>query len=104
MTTAPDALDASVNSDRPVLGTIEYGGQSFDIVRKPSTLLLAELARTDSGNPEAISVLADFFDLTLGDGYGRFKRAVYTSEQDDTEPLLDLVGQVIEKTLGRPTA
>lgn len=106
MTTTPDALTASANADKPVLGTIDFAGESYSILRKPSTLLLAELARTDNGDPNAVAVIADFFEATLGrDAYSKFKRAVFFSDEagDDIDVLMGLVGEVLEKTLGRPT-
>ena len=102
-TTAPNALTASANADRPVLGTVEVGEEKFNIIRKPSTLMLAELARTGSGDPESIGVLADFFETTLGkDDYPRFRRAVFAAEDAD-DLLPTLVGEVMEQAFGRPT-
>lgn len=101
----PDALTASINADKPVLATIEFDGNTYNVHRKPPTLLLAELARTGSGDPEAVGVLAEFFEVTMGkDEYRRFRRDFYASEaSDDEQVLLDLMAEVVEKTLGRPT-
>ena len=105
LSATPDALDASVASVRPVLATIDFAGKTFDVIRKPSTLLIAELARTGSGEPDAIGVLAEFFEVTLGkEGYHDFKRAFNEADLDnDNEVLMGLLSEVLEKTLGRPT-
>lgn len=102
---APDALDASIKSARPVLTTVVVGDEEFKVTRKPPTLLVAELARTDSGNPEAIGVLAEFFEVTMGkEEYNRFKRAFYAADFDEeAEELMSRLSKVLEDTLGRPT-
>lgn len=108
---APDALGASIAEERAEerethVATIDFAGDTFKIHRKPPTLLLAELARTNSGDPEAMGVLAEFFEVTLGkDEYNRFKRAVYSYDGPEAEDeiLSGLMAGVIERTLGRPT-
>ncbi len=102
------AADPMKNAQDEAKGTPDYGTVTFDgvdyaIVRKPNTLLISELARTGSGDPEALAVFADFFQVTLGDdGYRTFKKAVYRSDNAD-EVMQDLLQEILEKTLGRPT-
>lgn len=86
-------------------GTTTFEGEEFTIARKPNTLLISELARTGSGDPAAMAVLAEFFELTLGEDYGRFKRTVYRSETaaEDETVLFAVLQDILEKTLGRPT-
>ena len=100
-----NALTASQNADKPVLATFDFNGKTYDVVRKPSSLLLAELARVGSGDPEAIGVLAEFFEVTMGrEGYQAFRRDFYAAEvEDDSEVLMALLSEVLEKALGRPT-
>ena len=101
----PDALIASITADRPILATFDFADKTFDVIRKPSTLLIAELARTGSGDPEAIGVLAEFFEVTLGkDGYRIFKKAFNEADLDeDQDVLMGILSDVLEQTLGRPT-
>lgn len=84
-------------------GVITFRDVDYPILRKPSSLLLAELARTQSGDPEALGTLADFFESTLGkDTYRAFKRNVFATEVEQAE-LLGYLNEIVEKTLGRPT-
>ncbi len=96
-----DALTAEINATKKVLGKVEFADKSFDVVRKPSTLMIAELARTGSGDPEAIGVVAELLSHCFGEGYRDFKKVAYEVE-DDGESLFELIGQVIEVALGRP--
>ncbi len=101
------AADPMKNAQAEAKGTPDYGTVTFDgvdytIVRKPNTLLISELARTGSGDPEALAVFADFFQVTLGDGYQAFKKAIYRSDDAD-EAMQGLLQEILEKTLGRPT-
>ena len=87
----------------PGFGAITFQGTDYVIARKPNPLLISELARTGSGDPEALGVIAEFFQNVLAD-YPAFKKAVYTSETEvGQEELSDVLSQVMEKTLGRPT-
>lgn len=81
--------------------TFEYGGETWEVRAKAPTLMLAEFARTDSGDAEAMSVLADFFELVLGDQYRAFRTKVYKSGNDDE--FMELFNTVLELSLGRPT-
>jgi hypothetical protein len=84
-------------------GSVTFQGTEFAIARKPNPLLISELAQMGSGDPEALGVIAEFFQNTLAD-YAAFKRAVYTSETEvGQEELSAVLSQVMEKTLGRPT-
>jgi hypothetical protein len=85
------------------LGVIEVDDEKFDIIEKPDALLLAELARTGSEDPEAFGVIAEFFEFTLGKAaYARFKKTVRAARLDD-EALMGKLQEVLEKTMGRPT-
>lgn len=86
------------------LGSIEVGEQTFEIVETPDALLLAELARVGSADPEAMAVIAEFFEFTLGGkpAYLAFKKAVRAARLSDEE-LMGKLQEVIEKTMGRPT-
>lgn len=79
------------------LGTVTAYGQEFHVTRKPPTLLLAELGRTGSGDPEAMGVIAEFFSVTLGaDEYRRFKKAAYGADNgDDVEVLMEALTAVL---------
>jgi len=84
-------------------GAVEFDGVEYPILRKPNSLLLSELARTSSGDPEAMGVFAEFFEATLGDvTYRAFKKAAYRSGAED-EDLMAVLQTILEKTLGRPT-
>lgn len=85
--------------------TFDAFGRTWTVVRKPDLLLLSELARTDSGDPAALGVLAEFFEVTLGrEVYGEFKRAFRASDEaGDDEALPRCLAHVIEVSVGRPT-
>ncbi len=111
MSTNPiDADIAAAKADRntdegatPSIGEITVGTAKFQIIEKPDALLLAELARTGSGDPEAFGVIADFFEFTLGkEGYRSFKRAV-RAEKLDEAGLMEKLQEILEKTLALPT-
>lgn len=108
--TAPDALSADIAEakadvdDAPTYEPVTFRGVTYGIQRKPSTLLLSELARTQSGDPEALGVFAEFFESTLGGSYRAFKKAVFLSDVDvEMDELYDVLGQIVEHTLNRPT-
>ncbi|WP_394620951.1 hypothetical protein JNUCC0626_18210 [Lentzea sp. JNUCC 0626] len=104
-TPAKSAVDSAIAEKKDKgFGSVAFDGVEYSIERKPSTLLVSELARTGSGDPEAMGVFADFFECTLGSNYPAFKKAVYRSDSDDVEADLQKALQdVLEKTLGRPT-
>lgn len=85
--------------------TFKFDGVVYPIIRKPNTLLLSELARVSSGDPEAMGVIAEFFEVVLGTaGYAKFKKAFYTSElAEDDDTLPKLLGEIMEEAFGRPT-
>ncbi len=106
-----DAAKAEKKADAegatPKFGTVTVNVKGkdtvFDIVAKPDALLLAELARTGSGDPEAFGVIAEFFEYTLGkDGYRAFKRAVRAENLEEGQ-LMEKLQEILEKTLARPT-
>jgi hypothetical protein len=101
--TAEIEAKAAEEGTDPGYGSITFDGVEYPISRKPNTILISELARTGSGDPESLGVLAEFFEATLGaDTYRSFKRHTYRFDGDDSE-ILGVIGQVMEKTLGRPT-
>lgn len=100
-TAAQDAEIAETKGES--FGSVTFRDQEFEIGEKPNPLLISELARTGSGAPEAIGVIADFFEVTLAD-YAAFKRAVYKAKPAASqEELSDLLSGVMEQTMGRPT-
>lgn len=104
-----DALKADLGEAKadqaPAYAPLVFRGVEYAIERKPNTLLLAELARTQSGDPEALGVLADFFESCLGkETYREFKRAVFYAEDEvKQDELFEGLNEIIEATLGRPT-
>lgn len=100
--TDPLATDIAEKKEVPL--TFEFAGEVWTVQRKPNMLLLSELARTDSGDPEALGVIAEFFEHTLGTEYKRFKKAFYASpEADDNEYVGALIGKIVEVSVGRPS-
>jgi hypothetical protein len=96
-----EAIDVAIDDAKGENPTFEFAGRSWEIRKKPPTLMLAEFARAEvNGNPEDIAVLAEFFELVLGDQYPSFRRAVYAADEDES---LALVQVIVEKTMGRPT-
>lgn len=103
-----DAYTAAKNTVEKKRLTIEYDGTEFEVVKRPSSLLLAEMARTESAGPEALGTIAEFLEHTLGKvGYGAFKRQFHAQEfdtlEDEMGAIQDIISQVCEVTLGRPT-
>ncbi len=100
----PDAQTTEINEAKgKPLGEIKVKDLTLPILEKPDALLLAELARTGSGDPEAFGVIAEFFEYTLGkDGYRAFKKAV-RAEKLDEEGLMAHLQSIMEQAMGRPT-
>ncbi len=95
---------AQAEAEGTPFGSIEFDGVEYVIERKPNTLLLSELARTGSGDPEALGIFAEFFEVTLGDTqYRKFRKAMFRTASEDDEALQKLLQEILEKTLGRPT-
>lgn len=94
---------AQAPEDIDVLGTFSYEGETFEVIRKPGPLLLAEMARTHSNDPDAMAVLADFFEVVLGrDAYrGKFRPLAYAAKDPDS--VYTAVGDAIQAAAGRPT-
>ena len=104
---AAKAEKSTAEGATPKFGTVTVNvkgkDEVFDIVAKPDALLLAELARTGSGDPEAFGVIAEFFEYTLGrEGYRLFKKAV-RAEGYEQEALMEKLQHILEVTLARPT-
>lgn len=99
------AVDTAIAEKKEAgYGSITFDGAEYAIERKPNALLLSEMSRISSGDPEAFGVLAEFCQITLGDSYPAFKKAFYRSDAANTdEALMEIVQDVMEKTLGRPT-
>lgn len=109
MTEPTAAFDAAKTAatEEP-LGFMDYDGEQYPIVKRPNGLLLAELTRLDSDDPEAGGALVEFFQETLGrEGYRKFKRAFYAQDFETTEASVEalalLMQSVVETTMGRPT-
>lgn len=100
-----DIEAAKSGDEAPVYAPVEFRGVKYPIRRKPSTLLLSELARTTSGDPEALAVFAEFFESTLGrETYRMFKKAVYNADDEvEQDELFEVLQKVMENTLHRPT-
>lgn len=101
-----DAQNTDISAAKGNLGTVEVGDETIPIISKPDALLLSELARTGSGDPEAFGVIAEFFEITLGkETYRAFKKAVYADDEmaEDEEALMGKLQEVLEQTMGRPT-
>jgi hypothetical protein len=95
-----DAVDVAIQESKDQKPTFEFAGQTWTIVQKPSTLMIAEFARTESSDdPEAMGIIAEFFDVVLGDEYPRFRKVAFRSDED----VVNLIPVILEKTVGRPT-
>ena len=97
-----DALVVDLAEARMKPATFDYFGQTWEVRRKPNTLLLSELARTDSGDVEAFGVIAEFLEYVLGDQYKAFKKLYYAADED-TDTMGELIRVVLEVSMGRPT-
>lgn len=102
MSKAYESAKRTAKGEKP---TFEFAGETFTIDRKPNPLLMSELARTNSEDPESLGVLAEFFEHVLGPAeFRRFKKVFYAApESDDEETIGDLLAAVIEAAFGRPT-
>lgn len=107
----PDEPSLALEADIAQAKDAGYGsialGESKDrveypIVRKPNALLLAELGRVSAGDMDAFGVIADIFDSALGDKYVAFKKHVVRLDLDE-QSLIELMQEVVQKTMGRPT-
>jgi hypothetical protein len=97
------AVEASDVSGKP--GTFDALGRTWLIARKPSPLMLAEMARTEaSGGVEALSVVADFFQSMLGLEQYREFRWAFEDAYDESEDFLgEVIAAALEGAFGRPT-
>ena len=108
MTVTTDAMTADIQAAKtstPAYPPVTFRGVEYAITRKPSTLLLSELARTTSGDPEALAVFAEFFESTLGkETYRAFKRHVFNAEEEvGQDELFEVLQAIMENSLARPT-
>lgn len=97
-----DALVVDLAKARMKPATFDFFGQTWEVRRKPNTLLLSELARTDSGDVEAFGVVAEFLEYVLGDQYKAFKKLYYAADETD-ETMGEVIKTVLEASMGRPT-
>lgn len=94
----------AAKEEAPVYEPVEFRGVKYAVKRRPNTLLLSELARTQTGDPEALGVFAMFFESTLGEAYPAFRKAVFTAEDEvEQAELFEVLQQIMEHTLARPT-
>lgn len=77
----------------------------YPILRKPSPLLIVEMARHEAdGSAESIGLAGDLLEQCLGSaGYAAFRAQSYQIEDWDFEDLQKVVQTVIEATVARPT-
>ncbi len=84
--------------------TFSAYGDTFIILRTPPTLLISELARTNTGAPEAVGVIAEFFETVLGPvEYHRFKKASYAYDADSDADEAEQLGQALAAALEAAT-
>lgn len=96
------AVEASEVSGRP--GTFDALGRQWLIVRKPSPLLLAEMARAETKGPEGLGIVADLFQTILGDvQYQEFRWAFEDAYDESEEFLGEVIAAALEGAFGRPT-
>ena len=96
------AVEASDVSGRP--GTFDAFGRQWLIARKPSPLMLAEMANSPNKGPEGLAVFADFFRSLLGDVQYQEFRWAFEDAYDESENFLgEVVAVALEGAFGRPT-
>lgn len=92
--------------DVPVLATITYGDVEFDVTRKPSVFLIAELAHTDSEGA-ALGVIHEFYSRVMSPAeFKRFRAVALDDEREPDVVVVELqkgIESTIEATMGRPT-
>lgn len=99
-----DPLKTDIDDAKGKKPTFEFHGETYTVEKRPNPLLLAEMARTDSDDPEALGVIADFFELTLGkEQYRTFRRNFYALEDEEGLALSEVITLVMEAAFGRPT-
>lgn len=110
MSDQPDAFDAAkaAAKESPVLGHITYADVEYPLIKRPNALLLAELSRLESDDPEAMGTLVDFFIETMGKStYKAFRKAFFAQEfgevTESVENLALVVQDIVTVTMGRPT-
>jgi hypothetical protein len=98
-----EAVTVAVEDAKGTKPTFDFGDETWTIVKKPSVLMLAEFARTEtSDEAAAFGVLADFFEAVLGEQYPRFRKVIFNGDFAD-EDVMGLIPMIIERTMGRPT-
>lgn len=108
-TPTPDALTAAIDADKPVIGTLNFEGETFDIYKKVSTLHLLEIQRLARlENDEAMDRLIAVLERSLGkEQYQHFSDVFadveFPSVGDAIQRLFEVVADVTTATTGRPT-
>jgi len=100
-----EASEVAVRDARNERPTFEYAGQTWTIARKPNMLMLAELALAEQQeDASGFAIIATFFRNVLGDEvYPEFRDAVYTAPEEEQDRFIELIQEIVSKTLGRPT-
>lgn len=103
-----DALDVELSevAGEESLATFDMFGETWTIVRKIPSLMLARLARIDEKDPEAIGTLDQVIEHALGKDAHRDFLALYyaasPADGNDGELLQEALAGVLGAS-GRPT-
>ena len=96
------AVEASDVSGKP--GTFDALGRTWLIARKPSPLMLAEMARAEAKGPEGLAIVAALFQSMLGPVQYQEFRWAFEDAYDGTEDFLgEVIAAALEGAFGRPT-
>jgi hypothetical protein len=103
-----DALDAEIAELEPdTTPGFDMFGATWEVHRKPPSLMVARLGRVDENDPSAIGVLDQLIEHALGaEQHKAFLAAYYAAcpdDGDDSELLQEAMQHIFAATVGRPT-
>ena len=104
----PDALGAEISEVAGQPATFEMFGQTWEVLRKPPSLMIARLGRIDEDDPQAIGVLDQLIEHALGaDQHKQFLNAYFAAapaDGDDQELFSETMTHILTASVGRPTS
>lgn len=104
---APNALAAEISEVGGELPTFEMFGRSWEVRKKPNTLMVAQLATVSAEDPNAVGVVFTMVKSALHPQDLPEFLAAYNeaapADGNDAELFSELVAGIMGATTGRPT-
>lgn len=105
---SPDALGAEIAEVAGQPATFVMFEQTWEVLRKPPSLMIARLGRIDADDPQSIGVLDQLIEHSLGkEQHKRFLVAYYAAapaDGDDQVLFEEAMTHILGASVGRPTS